>query len=506
MRKGIIWLPIALGIILLVEILVFSIAFTKVTTFSREVQDSNIVFEGDELETYARSLGSSVQIAISQSLYDFYRDHTLEVWQRYGTKSVPDEKTETSASTLEYMKKFIQSHIDYPGAKGDVLKRQPPIIFETVPSGGDIEIVSGKGTAYAAFVMEPQMLMKKELGKTVFEKEFSVESRIRTAFGEMMRAIREDIVNADVMQKYVVAAVRRNTQAEADKCPYKIEETEAEDRSVDRLTKFNSLGGVTDGATMRSYLDEHPRVLDPEIAKLQNSFEMGIETIGTVKYCEIEWELMKVPTGGECQCDDPCPGEESYRDNFKLADRIAEKGDLYGRPAPGTVYRYSHTETFESGAAIIKQYAEQRLVCLETVLDKASDEYTVAFDGENRGADGKPREDVGPMVVQTAGEVKETACSIAKDGSGATCRVGVAGKKCGTCPTPGGGERPKHLYRCPYVYEETCNFNHYAAGSADVRVQEDGFLHAFWDKKLEKEFEDSFKLVFRIISGNKELI
>ena len=59
MSKGIIWLPIALGIILLVEILVFSIGFTKVTMFAREVQDSNIVFEGDELETYARSISTS---------------------------------------------------------------------------------------------------------------------------------------------------------------------------------------------------------------------------------------------------------------------------------------------------------------------------------------------------------------------------------------------------------------------------------------------------------------
>lgn len=505
MKKGIVWLPIALGVILLVEILVFSIGFTKVTIFSREVQDSNIVFEGDELETYARSLSASMQVAASQSLYDFYRAHTLELWQSYGTKSVPDEKTETAASTLDYAKKFVQAHIDYPGAKGNVLKRQPPIIFETVPTGGKIDVTSGKEKAYVEFVMEPQMVMRKTLGNTEFTKEFSVESRIRTAFGEMMRVIREDIVNADVMQKTVVAAIRRNSKAEKDMCPATVETTNAEDKSVDRLTKFNSLGGVGDGRTLRSYLDEHPKVTDSEIAKLQNAFEMGTGTVGVVKYCEIEWELMKVPKGGECSCDDPCPFEDSYRNSFKLADKISSKGDLYGRPAPSTVYKYSHTETFESGAALIKQYAEQRLVCLETVLDKASEEYTVAFDGENRDADGKPRKDIGPIIVQTAGEVRETACSTARD-SGATCRQGVAGKKCGTCPLPGGGERNKHLYRCPYIYEETCSFGHYAAGSADVRVQEDGFLHAFWDKSLNKEFEDSFKLVFRIISGNRELI
>ncbi len=442
---------------------------------------------------------------MSQSIYDFYRSHTLEVWRNYDVVSVPDEKAETTLSTLEYANKFVQAHIDYPGSKGDVAKRQPPIIFETLPTSGKIDITTGDGKAYAEFVMEPRMVMRKTLGPTEFTKEFSVESRIRTAFGEMMRAVREDIIGKednDVMEKTVVVAVRRNNKAEADKCPLTVDKTDAKDASVDRLTKFNSLGGVSDGKTMRSYLDEHPIVTDPEIAKLQNSFEMGIETIGTVKYCEIEWELMKVPKGGECQCDDPCPSEDSYRDNFEIADKIASKGDLYGRPAPSTVYRYSHTETFESAADKIRTY---RLVCLETVLDGASEEYTVAFDGENRGADGRPRNEIGPMVVLTAGEVKETACGIKKD-SGATCRQGVAGKKCGTCPLPGGGEKTKHLYRCPYIYEETCNFNHYAAGSAEVRVQEDGFIHAFWDKTLKRELEDNFKVVFKIISGNKELI
>lgn len=490
MSKGIVWVPVAIGIIFLAQILIFSLAFSQVTIYSREVVDANIVFEGDELETYARAVENSIQLSLAQGIYDFYMKNKGAEWQTTAGSSVPSAETvqdEVNGYANGYVLGFLESLQEFAAERENRIVIRVPVDFSS-----SVEV--GKEDAKMKF--GPELTIFKDFEGSTFTRSISAEASLSTAFGEMMEFVRDDLVGGDQIGNKVKAAIRRETKDSRDVCSVEIKSLDLSNPDNDRRKIFDGLGnGENDGRTLHSYLDEDLTPGDSEISGLRNEFGDGTQTQGMVRYCETREELMLTPPNS-CACDDPCKGLPAYMNSQKLSSKLKSFG-LDREPESEKVYQISHGQTYGSASEIIQRYARQRMVCLESELDDRSESYTVAFDGDSINKDGS----LGPLKVETTGSVSATSCGT-EPFDGSICE-GVALRECGSCPLPGGGETTKYEWKCPYIYEKACSFGHYASGSAEVRVQEDGFVYGF--NRDGSPVADNIKVVFTARSGNADL-
>lgn len=329
MSKGFAWIPVAIGIIFLVQILIFSLSFTKITIFSREVLDANIVFEGDELETYVRSIDNSVQLSIAQAIYEFIREKTQDgtkVWQNYGTSEVPTP-TDTSTGLMQriegYMNTFLQAHASFPGAK-DI----PAVAFPAGIGEGTLTIKDDRIDMF----FEPEVELKKTfVGVAQYSRKFVAESTLATVFGEMMDSIRNLIEN-DVIGKFALHAIGKD----------------GGDGEFDPKT-----------CKLDSYIDD--------VANCKEGLTSPESTLGVCG------KLTQTDTRGSKQFSDVPFVEECSKD-------IPTPARCDSRPSAEQVYEASHHNGYDSGEASIKSLADQYMACLERKLDEASTDYTVAFE------------------------------------------------------------------------------------------------------------------------------
>ncbi len=203
--RGIAWVPIAIGIFFIAEILVFSFAFTKVTIFARTVTDANVVFEGDEIETYARSIDNSIQLSIAQSLYDFFKKHDSELWQRYGSNLMPTGDailSEVQGGAMGYFNNFVKAHEDYSASSGG-----NKITFGW-DGGGSPAPTMKIDKAYVNMFIEPEMKLNKgpiDFASATFERKFVAESTLVTVFGEIKDRIAKLIGGGELTQQVLDA-------------------------------------------------------------------------------------------------------------------------------------------------------------------------------------------------------------------------------------------------------------------------------------------------------------
>lgn len=321
--KGIFWLPIAIGIVFLAQILIFSLMFTKVTVFSREVQDANILFEGDELETYARSLGDSVELSIVQSLYNFSLSHNGEVWQNYGDKRVPDAAKEIEGSVQIYSNAFLARHAEFSASVSD--PGDPQIEFPA--SMGSLTMVLGEKKIDARF--DPEIELKKtsvQFPVAEFKRSFVAETSFVTVFGEMMKVIRDNLIGGDKVTTYTLYGIGRGGGS-ATQC-------QASSTSV--------------SGQRVSYIDDH--------TSGNRQIVSATQTRGHMDFCSFDTKFV---------CTKGSPNSA---------------GTPRADPTADEVYSNSHGKSFGSGKAAMVEDVKSNLACLELELDEASEDYTVSFD------------------------------------------------------------------------------------------------------------------------------
>lgn len=332
------WALVALGLIILAEFLIFSYAFSKVTILSRETLDANVLFEGDELETYARSITDSVQLSIAQAIYDFTAEYSKppkDLWQNYDQKIVPDPAPEIKDKVKEFMETFLQEHRNAPG-NADA----PKIIFP--PDMGEAFLTIRENYVSAYFQQkpdEPEMELEKEFFVAKFSRKFMAEGVLVTVFGEMMDSIRNLIEN-DVIGKFALHAIGKDGGAgdfDPKLCVPKID----------------------------SYIDD--------VANCKEGLTSPEQTLGVCG------KLAQTDTRGSKQFSDLPYVEKCSKD-------IPTPARCDSRPSAEQVYEASHHNSYDSGKASIKSLADQYMACLEKELDgvDSTDErltdYTVAFE------------------------------------------------------------------------------------------------------------------------------
>ena len=468
--KGIMWLPVAIGIIFLSQILIFSLLFTQVTTFNREIVDSNVVFEGDELETYTRSLSNAIQVSTAQGMYSFYLDNNEKYWK--GEGGIMPDQSSIEGSVLGYSKVYIQKFVDlYPEFQSEVPDNEkikfilPEASEESEKLVGFIEI-QPEGV-YVKFA--DKILLEKgpiDFGKANFKREFVPESVLISVFGKMLDDIRSKLINGDEIGNYVREAAGKPESGEKTKCDVTPSSFgNRESHSTTELSSYidKDIGVPSDNSEFAW--------LTPHAAPGGGYAQKG--THGRLRFCNLDVRRDKL-----CRCDDPCKNPEP----------IPTMND----PSPQILYEMTHTQTYSSGTDLIEKYATERLVCLESELDKESNEYTAAFDGDNR------KVALGDHTIVAESSIVDVATSLTNEDI--TCGPGVNVGDCGSCPTPGGGSKPKIYYECPIIHERSYNYDHVITGDATIRFQEDGFVYGLI--RGEDMVSDNIKLVFKIKSGN----
>lgn len=318
--KGVIWLPLAIGIIILVEVLIFSSGFTKVSIFSRETVDANIVFEGDQLETYARAIENAVQLSIAQSLYDFYLGHQT-TWQNYESVSIPDPLPDVQKNTQEYSESFLSAFRNFPPAA-----KEPNIDFPTTIGTGKLAIDDEK----VSIKFDPEIVLNKNaFGTTTFTRKFSAESTLVTYFDKMMDRIRKLLNDEKAFTNQALNAIG--------------------------FEKYEPDTSDSENPEPGSYLNHQrsPEPYSPEPSSF--SFLTGQSTQGYVEYCSTERKTFS-------------------NDNTKPSHKIWD-------PKAEDVYKVTHEAGGYSSAEskIMTSIENHVMGFLQLKLDKETTDYTVAF-------------------------------------------------------------------------------------------------------------------------------
>jgi len=332
-NKGIAWLPVAIGIIFLAEILIFSVMFTKVTVFSREVQDANILFEGDEIETYARSVENSVQLSVAQGLNDFYLDHRLALWQSYSARDLMPTAAATegqvTANAHKHAYGFLTAHQEFAS------KQKNGIVFK-LPSESSVTIGADK----VSMKLSPEAEISKNFYGTSYLRKFVAESTLVTVFGKIMDRIRS-LVTGDEIGVAALAGIGR-----------------AGDDVV--VCKFQKADGTD--FDMTSYIDDVAGC-----PKIDAGGKPGDKSCG---------KTGQTTTKGTMNF---CSKQSKYVCSKSIPSNIAGPGR--DPPEAPEVYERSHKNDYGAGAKSIIEKAVNHAACLEYELDNESEEYTVSFDG-----------------------------------------------------------------------------------------------------------------------------
>jgi len=446
--KGVVWLVVAVGVLLLVEVLIFSMFFSELTLQKRELTDATIVYEGSELEVFARSIDNSIELSMAQGMYDFYVSYRGAVWNYYGQNTMPDDAaiaSQVQSKAAGYVKDFIGAHVNFD-------------------EQDDIRGLSWDG-AGSTFKLEknfarmelPSMTLEKSIDSLftgTYKRTFVPESTITTVFGDMVAYIREKFIANDVIKDSAMMGIGYPSAAK----------TEAE-------TCGQDYRGKNPEKTLNAHIDQRTSCTtgsgEPENRQCFKTGQTG--TVGRYDYCSFEKSSI------QCAPSNPCPNTGGI---------VGPRSD----PPPVEVYPPSHISTFADAAANIKAFSEKRLLCLEGEMDAGKDKYTVAFDGDSF------EENLDAYSIETEGAVT------------GSCSYPLANRECGgqklsMCGVTASGT-VLYDYQCYKAKKAVCNYEHYVKADVSVRVQEDGFVYGLWDGSKSKAVADSLKLVFKVTTGN----
>jgi hypothetical protein len=348
MKGAVPWLLVVMGLFLITMLLIFSLAFSQTTILSRETLDQNVLFEGDEVETYARSLTNSIQISTAQAIYDFYSANKDDVWQEYDSKTVPTP--EIAGSIEYYMSLFLQKHQDFTGENSGITIGQDI-------GNAQVDIEDRK----IDVKFEEDFAIEKTFFRSSYARTFAAESTLVTVFGMMMREIKDELIQKEMVKTAVLKGIGK----EGENDPVTCEKP------------------MRDGATeLRYYIDDDT----------SGSREKVSQTVtkGTMGYCSTSKKTFS--------CGQSKPNEKS--------------GSPRSQPSSSEVYQETHGITMENGKVKIQSDVRIQLACLETMLDHKSTDYTVAFDES-------PSIPVETAIVSSSSEVEDDGyCSCESDPCG----------------------------------------------------------------------------------------
>ena len=466
MKKGIIWLPIIFAILIIAQFLFFSYSFTQVSFYSREVLDSNIVFEGDRLETYSRSIIRSLELSIAQSNYDFYLNNKENYWLKYDNSNVPSNQQISiflNEKIADYTSKFIKKHQEF--SKSDIpnfeiktenIENSVQNDFSDIKSN-QLKTQINNNNIYTKY--DNQLVLinyEPDFANIKYERKIVLESSIVTVFGDMINNIRDVLIGQNKINKNILLAVgefggEKTRTTSANLCR-------------DKLSNPQSTSEIKD-SPLKSYLDDNVKPeTKPYVLKKSQT-----QTFSSINYCNINTQ--------KNQCS-PC-GHNSNNLNTLNVDKL---------------YEISHGTTRDSAANIIKQYTENRLICLESELDENSDDYTIAFDGDYKEINkSKNSYKIGNTVLVKSRIYNN---NFANNPTGGTCNGRVTG--CCYYNEEGGCEQDR--YTCNLVYTATADYYHQVNADVNVRYEENGFVYGFLDDN--EIIPDNIKIIFKIKSGN----
>lgn len=144
MSKGIVWVPIAIAIFLIAELLIVSLAFNKISTFERQLREADISFESQIVDNYQISINNAVDLSTIQSIYDFYLENIDKSWQSGGTSNVPSVSEVSSYLETKingYMSGF---HSQYTTFDNGFLRPGTSLFFPENIGNADVTVMSSQ--------------------------------------------------------------------------------------------------------------------------------------------------------------------------------------------------------------------------------------------------------------------------------------------------------------------------------------------------------------------------
>lgn len=455
MSKGFAWLPVAIGVIFIAEILIFSLAFTKITIFARETTDSNIVFEGDEIETYVRAIDNSVQLSVAQALYDFQAGNQ-GFWEDYTKKTIPVPDGSVIASVHDYENVFLQKFAEFQAKSG-----HEKIIFPTEIGKGQVSIMDKiVSMKFPPGSDKKFTLTKDAFGLAHYERSFVPESTLTTFFGEMYKEI-SFLINNDLFGK---AAFSGLSKADASNTLPACDTT-----------------GLTSHLNLPSYLDNDAACSGVShgcvgceggdqagvCGKGGGPSDFGIygaSSTGVVDFCTatLVYNI----------CDKGDPGDPRFK-----------HGKVSPEPSDDQVYSLTHAgNSFGSAVSKTMQRTKEHAACLVQELDSNTlvsgdmpTDYTVS--GDNTVA---------------SKSTNDHTRLVADDGLCLCQPVGL-------CPS-NGSPNPDTRWICHRIKTKTVSTSYHFATSGTITYKEDGFVYGFIQQL------DNIKLIFQVKVGNKALI
>jgi hypothetical protein len=457
-QKGTVVMLVSIIILLIAVALISSFAFNRVSIQVRELSEATIVYEGDEMEAFARAIDTSIEQAVAQGVQEYYRNHENEIWGEYDSSSVPSDdavageiKGYASPHVNNFLtafakeaesRKFSLGH----GSGIEELKMQPKSLSEP-------------GTMLVSL---PQVSMSKtleEFATASYDRKFTPGTSIKTTLPDMLKFIREKLVGSNnVLNPETVKAIGypgTEINTNMDKLAYPKRGNKGYEEKKTR--------------DMRAYIDQDSTCTAGSGEPSSRAcFKTGqTSTRGALEYCSIDESKVTYRCGG-------CPYLEPF----------------YPDPSDEEVYVRSHGGmSYGSASAKIQEYVWERILANEYSLDEQTPTFTVAFDGKNF-------ED--PEKFDSI----ENSISIESRVTGSCQEPKVIGLCNGVQEGFCKGDPPKPRYKCYQKKSVVCDYNYFTKSEVSVRVQEDGFTYGVRDTKKGKDVADTFKLVFRTIAGN----
>lgn len=331
MKGAVPWLLVVMGLFLITMLLIFSLAFSKTTILSRETLDQNVLFEGDEVETYARSITNSIRLSTAQAIFDFYSENKEAVWQQYDSKGslIPDYRSKIKGSIETYMNGdgeivgFVEAHEDFADPDGD--GPQLPRVAIDPQDIGSADVKIQDRDIIVEF--ESDITIKKKFFGTDYTRSFAAESSLVTVFGAMMEKISGEFIGDNMAGTSVLRGIGKTMSGgEPDVC-------------------------ASSKADLKYYIDE-------EANSGGRTKVSQTQTFGSKEYCSRDDKKFN--------CGASRPGSTS--------------GNPRSSPDPSEVYSETHGISLEDGESRITQNIIDHLACLESDLDSESTDYTVSFD------------------------------------------------------------------------------------------------------------------------------
>jgi hypothetical protein len=171
-RKGAIWgYVIVLAIVVLVEIIAFSTGFHTDILKTRSFIESYYLLKGSQLDTYVKAYLSSLQISLSQAIYDVGCKKG-QLWQNYSENLMPKKE--------ELEKEMREKTELYSNESLKILQKNKKSI--TVPGKNEIKEVKIEDFVRTSALPVTFSLKKEEINITY---SFSPKVEINSTFGKI---------------------------------------------------------------------------------------------------------------------------------------------------------------------------------------------------------------------------------------------------------------------------------------------------------------------------------